>query len=416
MAEKEITLEPEISNNDSNVMEFSDFTDKKTKINFKIINTNDYIEFFAEMIELKPPKKFYLKESEEDLMKNSYLLTGKNISGIFKLLEHHYIKRQNHFILEEKGSVVLTFNIEHLLLKKVDFILSEEKAEQNPEFITLSNYVYKTLNKEIKTLKEQNRSYEKRITELEKIIYQFKFNNINNNNIIDNNNINIQKNNINFNNNNNNKLVKSQTVGEKKSSLLNFNPNNVNVKNTNNINSQNNLNNNNIIKILPKKSIFNSDIDIDEKLIKAWLNKKKFKAILLFRLSEDGDSFKNFHRKCDNMGPTITFIETTTEMRFGGYTELDWDKSETNKEDKSTFLFSFNFKEKYEKINEEYSISCTKNDGPKFGFGPQISFENSLKKGKSIKSDRNTFVLDNKFVNDTHWETKELEVYKIEYF
>ena len=407
--------ELQLGSNDLKIIEFEDFTDKKNKINFKIVNSDDNIEFFAEMKELNPPKQFYLKENENDLMKNSYLLTGKNIQGIFKMLENHYIKRKNHFIIEQNDSIILTFDIDHLILKKVDFILSEIKKKQDPEFITLSKYVYKTLTNEIKNLKEQNLSYEKRITELENIILELKDNfnnNINNNNI--NNNENNNKNKIQEKNNNNRKISKSLTFNHNDKNLLNFNPNNVNINEKSNL-SKNLEEKNKTVKIVRKQSIFDSNIDIDENLIKTWLNKKQFKAKLLYRMSEESPSFGEFHNKCDNKGITITFIETTKGMKFGGYTELDWDLSETNKSDKSTFLFSFNNKEKYEKINEEYSISCTKNDGPKFGWGPQICFNNNLKRGKSIKSDRNTFVLDNKFVNDTNWETKELEVYKIKY-
>ena len=407
--------ELQLGSNDLKIIEFEDFTDKKNKINFKIVNSDDNIEFFAEMKELNPPKQFYLKENENDLMKNSYLLTGKNIQGIFKMLENHYIKRKNHFIIEQNDSIILTFDIDHLILKKVDFILSEIKKKQDPEFITLSKYVYKTLTNEIKNLKEQNLSYEKRITELENIILELKDNfnnNINNNNI--NNNENNNKNKIQEKNNNNRKISKTLTFNHNDKNLLNFNPNNVNINEKSNL-SKNLEEKNKTVKIVRKQSIFDSNIDIDENLIKTWLNKKQFKAKLLYRMSEESPSFGEFHNKCDNKGITITFIETTKGMKFGGYTELDWDLSETNKSDKSTFLFSFNNKEKYEKINEEYSISCNKNDGPKFGWGPQICFNNNLKRGKSIKSDRNTFVLDNKFVNDTNWETKELEVYKIKY-
>ena len=68
-------------------------------------------------------------------------------------------------------------------------------------------------------------------------------------------------------------------------------------------------------------------IEIDEELIKSWLNNKKFKAELLFRKTRDGSNPNDFHNKCDNKGITITFIETTKGYKFGGYTELQWDKS-----------------------------------------------------------------------------------------
>ena len=72
---------------------------------------------------------------------------------------------------------------------------------------------------------------------------------------------------------------------------------------------------------------FDSKINIDIELVKNWLNNRYFQAQLLFRKSRDGSKSEDFHKKCDNKGITITFIETTDNYIFGGYTELEWDKS-----------------------------------------------------------------------------------------
>ena len=50
--------------------------------------------------------------------------------------------------------------------------------------------------------------------------------------------------------------------------------------------------------------------------------------------------------------------------------------------------------------------------------GPQIGFINGgLRKGSSLKSDFNSFVLNNPFTNGKeNWETKELEIYQIKYY
>ena len=133
-------------------------------------------------------------------------------------------------------------------------------------------------------------------------------------------------------------------------------------------------------------------------------------------MSEDGVNFDTFHKKCDNKGITIVFIETEDGYRFGGYTELEWDTSGKDEYDDSTFLFSFNYNEKYIKRNKEYSIGCYKNEGPTFVYGPQISFSTfgNLKNGLSFNNSRNSFVLNIKFVDSkTNWTTKELEVFKI---
>ena len=163
--------------------------------------------------------------------------------------------------------------------------------------------------------------------------------------------------------------------------------------------------------------IFNSKINIDESLVKSWLNNRRFNATLLFRMTEDGDRFDIFHNKCDNKGITIVFIETKDGYRFGGYTELLWDNFSKEKNDKTTFIFSFNYKEKYTKRNNQYSIGCCKDNGPKFGWGPQIYFGKNLKQGYSCESENNSFVLNNKFVDGkASWTTKELEVFQIIYY
>jgi len=102
---------------------------------------------------------------------------------------------------------------------------------------------------------------------------------------------------------------------------------------------------NDFIEIIKKfgnvslKQQFNSKIDIDEELIKLWLNGRNFKPELLFRKTRDGSSTNEFHNKCDNKGTTIVFIETTKGYKLGGYTELQWDTSNKLKKDKSTLIF-----------------------------------------------------------------------------
>ena len=105
-------------------------------------------------------------------------------------------------------------------------------------------------------------------------------------------------------------------------------------------------------------NVFDSKIEFDTKLVKLWLNDKDFFSELLFRKTRDGSTPKDFHDKCDNKGITIIFIETTKGYKFGGYTELQWDSNSGAKTDKSTFIFSFNNKEKYTARNNKHSIYC----------------------------------------------------------
>jgi len=101
------------------------------------------------------------------------------------------------------------------------------------------------------------------------------------------------------------------------------------------------LNENEIIESIKKISLnilFESNIEFDQQLVKSWLNNKNFSAKLIFRKTRDGSTTNDFHNKCDNQGITITFIETTKGYKFGGYTELSWEKNGGSKKDKSAFI------------------------------------------------------------------------------
>ena len=107
------------------------------------------------------------------------------------------------------------------------------------------------------------------------------------------------------------------------------------------------LNSINIFGLIQQKiKLFNSTIISEEELdlVESWLNHKKFTSELLYRKTKHGSTTNDFHNRCDNKGITITVIETTKGYKFGGYTELQWDKSEKSKKDKTTFIFSFNNK------------------------------------------------------------------------
>ncbi len=84
-------------------------------------------------------------------------------------------------------------------------------------------------------------------------------------------------------------------------------------------------------------------------LICNWINKEKsFKFKLLYKGTEDGDTYEFFHNKCDNKGPTISIIKSTDGQVFGGYTSKSWDKNQkTHVPDPLSFLFNINNKKKY---------------------------------------------------------------------
>ena len=173
----------------------------------------------------------------------------------------------------------------------------------------------------------------------------------------------------------------------------------------------------NIKNININEKIFDSKIEFDQNLVKSWLNNENFTTELLYRKSRDGSTPNDFHKRCDNKGITITFIETTKGYKFGGYTEFHWDCSNQYKKDKSAFIFSFNNEQKYKpKNSNDFTIACDDNSGPRFGnHSTEIYLYKNLEKGES--SDKNTiFIEDRKLTNgEQYWDIKELEVFKIEY-
>ena len=93
--------------------------------------------------------------------------------------------------------------------------------------------------------------------------------------------------------------------------------------------------------------------------IKETINKEKIKFKLIFKMSENGTKSEDFHKTCDNQGPTLTLVKTTKNKIFGGFTPLNWlsEGGGTNDPTNQTFIFSLNLKKNIicsEKMVEEY--------------------------------------------------------------
>ena len=95
---------------------------------------------------------------------------------------------------------------------------------------------------------------------------------------------------------------------------------------------------------------------------------------LLYSSEKEDDKASSFHKKCDNIAPTLTLIETKEGFRYGGFTTQTWESTEqsTFKKDKDAFIFSLDTEKKYEITDEEKSIQCSMFWGPYFGEGGAI--------------------------------------------
>ena len=74
--------------------------------------------------------------------------------------------------------------------------------------------------------------------------------------------------------------------------------------------------------LLVSSNILNGDVNLGNQLA-AWLKDKTFGFELCYRASRDGWGGKDFHGKCDSVGPTVTLLKCGTNV-FGGYTDQNW--------------------------------------------------------------------------------------------
>jgi len=173
-------------------------------------------------------------------------------------------------------------------------------------------------------------------------------------------------------------------------------------------------------------SILKNDNDSFE-LITNWIlgsiDEKEIKFELIFKMSKNGNKSEEFHKYCDDKGPTLTLVKTTKNKIFGGFTPLNWKNKGCGIKDPSnqTFIFSLNLKKKYNMIKKDgIGIYCAKEDGPNLG-GADFRLNQNMKTGFTYANDNCNFLKDGnleltggKGDNET-FETEEMEVYKVIY-
>ena len=124
--------------------------------------------------------------------------------------------------------------------------------------------------------------------------------------------------------------------------------------------------------ILNKEDL-SEDFFLFSRLKEMYQYNRFIRLILVYRGSKDGDRAKNFHTKCDLIGPNITLIRTKKGFIFGGFTIKSWkhlykdvkkdnDEYGTEYNDKECFCFSVDLQKIYlnEKPNENVIICNNK--------------------------------------------------------
>ena len=155
------------------------------------------------------------------------------------------------------------------------------------------------------------------------------------------------------------------------------------------------------------------------KWIQEEVDKKEIKFELIFKMSENGNQSEDFHKLCDNQGPTLTLIKATNNKIFGGFTPLNWKNKGFWIRDlnNQTFLFSLDLKKKYKSINENSNgIFCFDIYGPNFG-GSGFWLKQNMKKGETCSNtffshDSTTKGKDDEYES---FEVDDFEVYKVIY-
>ena len=170
---------------------------------------------------------------------------------------------------------------------------------------------------------------------------------------------------------------------------------------------------------IQKSKIINQN-EID--LILSWLYFKNPLKIKLILDSEiDGDSIETFLYKCNGKFPTIIFIKTTKNKRFGGYSSIPWYNTQGNYEkDIYNFIFSLDKRKKYQ---IKQSGSAIKTNAHYFSFADGQGFlinKDSTSNNESWSDNNNSgiyFETTEKYElnGERNFTVLSYEVYQIEY-
>ncbi|CDW87813.1 tldc domain-containing protein [Stylonychia lemnae] len=111
---------------------------------------------------------------------------------------------------------------------------------------------------------------------------------------------------------------------------------------------------------------------------------------LLYKATRDGFKAADFHSKCDNQSPTVSFILSEFGLIFGGYTSIPWTAPENlyqNNSDGEAFIFSLSKNTVHNQHqNTGYAVSHFKNQMMQFGMSEiQIKDDCNEKRTNSSK-------------------------------
>ena len=155
-----------------------------------------------------------------------------------------------------------------------------------------------------------------------------------------------------------------------------------------------------------------------------WIDKSphSLRVEKIYTATLEENTSNDFHKKCDNKGPTIVLCEELKDgYRFGGYAKEEWELSGNIKYDRNSFLFSLDKNKKY--ISKEGCyIYGGPNHGPHFGYANLALIWNSKtntfigNNSHNFQNMNNTICYDiqkNELCGKEEFQLKKMEVYRV---
>lgn len=422
--------------------DFKDISYKKVCILEEFYNIDKYFKQFENIKQLFSEYFGFLKEDEItiDLKDNKIIIEFKYNT---KLKEDKilFILNEEPFQAEKFASNIC-FEIENIKKEndsnksKIDQI-KEEQARYDENFFQINENIEQKLKQQFEKLKifidKSNENHHKEIEEL-KEHYQKEINYLKKENEELTNLVKFYCGEI----NKNEELNKAKTlkVSENKDKSNNFEINNfekLNKENNFSNETENKLNNmidnmNQVINqfkhdispllLFEEKSqiIRYEELDIIQEGITKIFNKRIIKYNLLFRASRDGFRAIDFHMKCDGKDFTIVFVKTVAGRRFGGFTDLKWNKNGGYIRGGNSFTFSLTHKEIYFLKNKKFSIYSDIHYGPVFGDKDFFISDNCNQNNKNYDYSNNSYETNGRlyaFANASTFSVEDYEVYQI---
>lgn len=371
-----IVFETNIPEKENLIEEYHYLINSENKnYNLYIKNYSVYIIIYCYYETENNKNEFEQKYILKQLINNKYLAICESIDEIFNQLKME-LDKNTTIIKENNNEINIFIPLNHIKIKNITFVLPKNIKNEKEK----NNY----LKEEISFLKNENKLLKSSIEKLEK-----------ENKIINDKLVNLEKNNnILF-----EKITRLEKFHEEK-------------------------------KLEEKEPIINNTIILKDKIEKQniifnWIRektgKKEIKFELIFRKSNNGSNSTDFHKYCDDKGPTLSLIETKDNLIIGGFTPLNWknDKGVSVYDfSNQTFIFSLNTMKKYDLIdpNKKKAIYNWVEYGPNFGDG-NIRLKKNLNLGESCSHNYCSFINNdyNELTGSQNFYTKELEVFKVIY-